>query len=98
MFAQLQTCWYFNILSNKSQQKTTKKALFLVILSNYPNGSKEKNRKLKIKTQNDKSKFKNDTLCHCEPEQSEGAAISNLSDEIASVVSPPHNEILHFAM
>jgi hypothetical protein len=32
MFTFWQTCWYFNTFSNESQQKTTKKAPFLVIL------------------------------------------------------------------
>ena len=47
--------------------------------------------------QNDKSKFKNDTICHCEPEQSEGVAISDLSNEIASVASLPRNDGFLFA-
>lgn len=55
-------------------------------------------KKSKLKKQNDKSKFKNDTSCHCEPEQSEGVAIPNLTDEIASVTSLPRNDILHFEM
>jgi len=33
MFAFWLTCGYYNILSNKSQKKLGKKALFLVILS-----------------------------------------------------------------
>jgi len=53
---------------------------------------------LGVKKQNDKSKFKNDTSCHCEPEQSEGVAIPNSTDEIASVTSFPRNDILHFDM
>ena len=32
------------------------------------------------------------TLSHCEPEQSEGVAISNLTSEIASVASLPRND------
>ena len=46
--------------------------------------------------QNDKAKFKDDTLCHCEPEWSEGVAISNLTDEIASVASLPRNDVFLF--
>jgi hypothetical protein len=43
--------------------------------------------------QNDKENFKDDTLCHCEPERSEGVAISNLSDEIASVAKFTLSEV-----
>jgi len=46
--------------------------------------------------QDDKEKFKNDTTCHCEPEQSEGVAISNLTDEVASVASLPRNDVFLF--
>ncbi|MFQ6035265.1 MAG: 3-deoxy-D-manno-octulosonic acid transferase, partial [Sedimentisphaerales bacterium] len=32
--------------------------------------------------------------CHCEPERSEGVAISKLTDEIASVASLPRNDVV----
>ena len=35
MFVHRQTCGYFNIYSNKSQEKTAKKAPFLVTLGIY---------------------------------------------------------------
>jgi len=54
------------------------------------------NKKSKIRMQNDKEKFKDGTLCHCEPEQSEGVAIPDVSDEIASVASLSRNDLFLF--
>jgi hypothetical protein len=51
---------------------------------------------MRIKANN--AECKNVAYCHCEPERSEGVAISNLTGKIALAASLPRSDFFHLCL